>query len=154
MVGTVMPSNIAACMILVRKPMSVAVNGIYFKMNVYTNKQSRPNGPLCKYKNVQTVNIIIDIKQSEYFTQRLFFLDLNIKVIGSDVHTFVPAFTTNTKTSDFLLSISPGWLVMFLDYNRKVFTFFSWFDLLSVFLAFWISILKYSNHFQTTDTGL
>ena len=34
------------------------------------------------------------------------FLDLNIKVIGSMM--FIPAFTTNAMTSDFLSSISPG----------------------------------------------
>ena len=33
------------------------------------------------------------------------FLDLNIKVIGSDIHT---RFTTNAMTSDFLLLISHG----------------------------------------------
>ena len=33
------------------------------------------------------------------------FLDLNIKVIGNDIHT---AFTTNAMTLDFLLLISPG----------------------------------------------
>ena len=43
---------------------------------------------------------------------------------------------------------------MFLDSHRMVFTFLSWLDLLVVALAFWISILKSSNYFQTTDTGL
>ena len=45
-------------------------------------------------------------------------------------------------TSDFLLSISPGWVVMSLDSHRTVFTFLSLLDLLGVVLAFWISILK------------
>ena len=36
----------------------------------------------------------------------------------------------------------PGWVVMFLDSHRTVFTFLSWLDLLGVALAFWISILK------------
>ena len=49
---------------------------------------------------------------------------------------------------------SPGWLEMFLDSHRMVFTFFGWLDSLDVALAFRISILKYSNDFQTTDTGL
>ena len=40
-------------------------------------------------------------------------------------------------TSDFLLLISQ-------DSHRKVFIFRSWFDLLGVVLAFWISILKIS----------
>ena len=43
------------------------------------------------------------------------FLDLNIKVIGSDVHTSV----------NFLSSISPGWVVMFPDSHLMVFTFLS-----------------------------
>ena len=43
---------------------------------------------------------------------------------------------------------------MFLDSNRMMFTFLSWLDLLGVALAFRISILKSSNYFQTTDTGL
>ena len=49
---------------------------------------------------------------------------------------------TNAITSDFLSSITPGWVVMFLDSPRTVFTLHSWLDLLSVVLAFWISILK------------
>ena len=55
---------------------------------------------------------------------------------------FIPAFTTNVMTSDFLSSISPGWVVMFLDSNRLVFTFLIWLDLLCVVLAFRIFILK------------
>ena len=51
-------------------------------------------------------------------------------------------FMTNTMKSDFLPSISPGWVVMFLDVHRTVFTFLSWLDLLGIALVFWISILK------------
>ena len=57
----------------------------------------------------------------------------------------ITAFTTNAMTSDFLSSISPVWVVMFLDYHRMVFTFLSWLDLLGVALAFRISILKIFN---------
>ena len=60
------------------------------------------------------------------------FLDLNIKVIGSDVHISV---YDNSMTSDFLSSIIPGWVVMFLDFHRMAFTFLSWFDSLCVALA-------------------
>ena len=48
------------------------------------------------------------------------FLDLNIKVIGNDIHTSV---TTNAMTLDFLLLISPGGVVMFLDSHHTVLTF-------------------------------
>ena len=60
---------------------------------------------------------------------------------------FIPAFTTKAMTSDFLSSISPGWVVMFLDSHRMVFTFLSWLDLIGVALAFRdrISILKIFN---------
>ena len=44
-------------------------------------------------------------------------LDLNIKLMGM---TFIPAFTTNALDSDFLSSISPGWVVMFLHSHRTV----------------------------------
>ena len=43
---------------------------------------------------------------------------------------------------------------MFLESHLTVFTFLSWLDLQVVVIAFWISILKPSNNFQTTDTGL
>ena len=39
---------------------------------------------------------------------------------------FLPAFKANAMTSDFLSSISPGWVVVFLDSHRTVFTFLSW----------------------------
>ena len=45
-------------------------------------------------------------------------------------------------TSDFLLLIPPGWVVMFLNSNRTVLTLRSWLYVLVVVLAFWISILK------------
>ena len=54
----------------------------------------------------------------------------------------VPALTTNATTSYFVSSISPGWVVMFLDSYRTAFTFLSWLDLLGGALAFWIPILK------------
>ena len=91
--------------------------------------------------------------------------------------TFIPAFTTNAMTSDFLriflslniayfavaegwllldigwfvlflLLISHGWVVTFPDSHRTVFIFRSWLDLLDIVLAFWISILKISKLFQ------
>ena len=62
--------------------------------------------------------------------------------------TFIPAFTTNAMTSDFLLLISHGWVVTFQDSHRTVFTFRSWLDLLDVVLAFLISILKISKLLQ------
>ena len=61
---------------------------------------------------------------------------------------FIPAFTTNAMTSDFLSSISPSWVVMFLDSHLNdlmVFTFLSWLDLLGIALAFRILILKIFN---------
>ena len=62
--------------------------------------------------------------------------------------TFIPAFTTNAMTSDFLSLIAYGWVMTFQDSNRTVFTFRSWLDLLDVVLAFWISILKISKLLQ------
>ena len=72
------------------------------------------------------------------------FLDLNIKVIGSDIHTSV----YDKPASDFLSLISHGLVVTFQDSHRTVFTFRSWLDLLGVVLAFWISILKISKLLQ------
>ena len=68
------------------------------------------------------------------------FFDLNIKVIGSDVHTIV----YDKRDADFLSSISPGW-VMFLDSHRMLFTFFSLLYMLGAALAFWVTILKIFN---------
>ena len=51
------------------------------------------------------------------------FLDLNIKVVGSDVHTSI--YDKRDMTSDFLSSISPGLVVMFLDSHLMLFTFLS-----------------------------
>ena len=58
---------------------------------------------------------------------------------------FIPALTTNAMTSDFLSSISPGWVMMFLESNHMVFTILSWLDLVGVALAFRMSILKTFN---------
>ena len=58
--------------------------------------------------------------------------------------TFIPAFTTNARTSDLLSLNFHGWVVTFQDSHRTVFTFHSWLDLLGVVLAVWISILKVS----------
>ena len=55
---------------------------------------------------------------------------------------FIPASMTNAVTSDIQSSISPGWVVMFLDSHRTVLIFLSWLYLLGVFRAFWFSILK------------
>ena len=55
--------------------------------------------------------------------------------------TFILACTTDAMTLDFLSSIFPGRVAMFLDSNRTVFTFRSWLDLLVVVLAFWIYML-------------
>ena len=56
--------------------------------------------------------------------------------------------TTNAMTSDFLSTISYGWVVKFLDPNRTVFTFHSCLYLLCVALAFWISYIKIFKSFQ------
>ena len=68
--------------------------------------------------------------------------------------TFILALTTNAMTSDFLSSISLGWVVIFLDSYRAVFTFLSLLDLLGVVLGFLISILKIFNSLQNFVTGL
>ena len=48
------------------------------------------------------------------------FLDLNIKVIGSNIHTSV-----YDKRDDFgfPIVVSPGWVLMLLDSHHTVFTF-------------------------------
>ena len=72
------------------------------------------------------------------------FLDLNIKVIGSDIHTSV-----YDKRDDFGFPIvNFPWLSGDQDSHPTVFTFRSWLDLLDVVLAFWISILKISKLLQ------
>ena len=74
------------------------------------------------------------------------FLDLNIKVIGSDIHTSV-----YDKRNDFgfpIVYFPYGWVVTFQDSHRTVFSFRSWLDLLGDVLAFWISILKISKLLQ------
>ena len=55
---------------------------------------------------------------------------------------------TFRKTSDFPLSISSGWMVMFLDCRRTVFEFRSWLDLLGTVLALWISVQITFKSFQ------
>ena len=64
------------------------------------------------------------------------------------VVTFIPAFTTNAMTSDFLSLISRGLVVTFLDSHRTVFIF-SWLVVIGVVQAFWIFILKISKAPQT-----
>ena len=56
--------------------------------------------------------------------------------------TLITTFTINAITSDFLSLISLGCVVTSPDSNRTVFIFRSWFDLLGIAAAFWISILK------------
>ena len=72
-------------------------------------------------------------------------LDVNIKVIGSDIHTSV-----YDKRDDFGFPIvNFPWLSGDVPrLHRTVFTFRSWLDLLGVVLAFWISILKISKLLQ------
>ena len=73
------------------------------------------------------------------------FLDLNIKVIGSYVHTSV-----YDKRDDFGFPIV-NFPLLSGDHST-LFTFLSWLDLLGVVLVFWISILKIfkllSNYWQ------
>ena len=102
---------------------------IRYKTNKYRwHFQSKPH---------QTTSLNrTSVQQSKYFRQTSF-LDLKLLALS-----FILAFTTNLITLDFLSSIPPGWVVMFLDSNHTVFTFRSWLDLLGVVLAFWISILE------------
>ena len=67
------------------------------------------------------------------------FLDLNIKLIGNNIHTCI-----NDKRNKFgFLIVNFLWLsVDVLILPHTVFTFSSQFDLLDVVLAFFISILK------------
>ena len=55
---------------------------------------------------------------------------------------------TNAMTLDFMSSISPGSMVMFLDSLHTVFILRSWQDLQGVVLAVWISTLKTLNLLQ------
>ena len=73
------------------------------------------------------------------------FLDFNIQVIGSDIHTSV-----YDKRDDFGFPIvNFPWLSSHVpDSHRTVFTFRGWWDLLDVVLEFWISILKISKLLQ------
>ena len=54
----------------------------------------------------------------------------------------IPACYYKSDALDFLSQLLPGWVVMYLDSRRTVFTFRSWLDVLGVVLAFWISILQ------------
>ena len=62
------------------------------------------------------------------------FLDLNNKVIGSNIHTSV-----YHKSDDFGFPIVefPWWVMMFLDSHHTEFMFRNRFNLLDVVLAFW-----------------
>ena len=80
-------------------------------------------------------------------TKILFFWDLNIKVICTDIHTSVH---DKRDALVFLLLISYGWVVTFQDYHHTVFTFCSWLELLGVVLAF----RKSQNNIKTADKGL
>ena len=75
------------------------------------------------------------VEQNKYFRHRNFSPWFELKKLSTV--TFIPAFL-NAIT--FLIVIFPWWVVMFLDFHRTVFTFLSWFDLLGVVLARWISI--------------
>ena len=78
-------------------------------------------------------------------------LDLNMKVIGSDIYTSV---YDKLDYFWFPIVIFP-WLSGALPrLHRTVFTFRSFFILLGVALAFWISIKNFPNQFKTADTGL
>ena len=80
------------------------------------------------------------------------FLDLDIKVIGSGIHTSV-----YDKRDDFGFPIiNFPWLsgdVPRLPSNGIYISQLG-LDLLGVVLAFWISIIKSPNYFKTADTGL
>ena len=82
----------------------------------------------------------LQLNKANTSDKEISFLDLNIKVIGSDVHTSV-----YDKRDDFGFTIvNFPWLSG--DVPRLlVFTFLSWLDLLGVALAFRISILKIFN---------
>ena len=53
----------------------------------------------------------LQLNKANTSDKETYFLDWNIKVIVM----FIPALKTNATTSDFLSSISPGWVIMFLD---------------------------------------
>ena len=92
-------------------------------------------------QKIESKNFIVSLFKKDGISG----LHLNIKVIGNDIHTSV-----YDKRDDFGFPIVNfhGWAVTFPDSHRMVFTFRSWLDLLSVVLAFWISILKISKLLQ------
>ena len=69
----------------------------------------------------------LQLNKANYSDKEASLIDLNTKVIDSDVYA---AFTTIAITSDFLFQMLPGWAMMFLDSQK------------AVELAFWISNLK------------
>ena len=78
----------------------------------------------------------LQLNKASISDKKTSFLDLNIKVIGSDIHTSV-----YDKRDDFGFPIvNFPWLSRLPSYG--IFTFRSWLDLLDIVLAFWISILK------------
>ena len=63
----------------------------------------------------------LQLNKANTSAKETYFLDLNIKVIGSDVHT-----SDYDKRDDFGFPINtPGWMVMFLDSHLMVFKLFS-----------------------------
>ena len=64
----------------------------------------------------------LQLNKANTSDKEISFLDLNIKVIGSDIHTSV-----YDKRDDFgfLLLISNGWVMKFPDSHHTVFTFCS-----------------------------
>ena len=93
----------------------------------------------------------LQLNKANTSDKQYFFPRFKYKIIGSDVHTSV-----YDKRDDFGFPIVKyhGYVVMFLDSRRTVFTFRSWFDLRGIVLAFLISDLTSSNHFKTIDIGL
>ena len=100
--------------------------------------------------NLSLIYIQYNFNWTKQILQTKKFLSL-IEIYKLLAMMFIPAFATNAMTSDLQSSISPHWVVIFLDYHRTVFIFRSLFDLLDVVLAFLISIPKI---FKSIDTGL
>ena len=95
-------------------------------------------------RNILLMNIQLDFSWIKQIlqTKKFLFLDLNIKVIGSEIHTSV-----YDKCDDFgfPILICHGWLVTFQDDLRYLHFAVG---LLGVVLAFWFSILKISKLLQ------
>ena len=85
------------------------------------------------YTHSRQIQWNIDLKISKVIA------DWNMKIIGSGIYNSI---YTNAMISYFLYSIFPGWMVMFLDSHRIVFTFCNWQNSIGVVPALWISILK------------